>query len=133
MKNAELLKLHPSLPAKQRELKAAERAIAKATADVYRLTEELRHLEKVSKVRDGIALEVRGGGRNEGVWIEALGEDIKRCAAIYAHNDGAAFGLHTYTDAFGRQGEQWHGADLTRAEAERQAYEWVLRGVRPPR
>ena len=73
--------------------------------------------------------------RRDGGWIEALGDDIERCAQIYpnAHNDGATYGLHTYTDPFGRADEQFHEANFSHAKAEELALAWVVKGVRPPR
>jgi hypothetical protein len=112
--------------------KALRQAAKTALAKAERLDEELEVLDRVTSVSEGIALTGRGG---QGGWIEALGDDVRRCAEIYpnAHNGGRTFGLYTYTDSFGRQGEQWHGADLNRAEAQMAAMAWVVRGIRSSR
>jgi hypothetical protein len=130
MKNADLVKSFPQRAAKRAELAAAKRAITAAAKKAEKLDAELRELDKITEIADGIALR-----RGEGGWIEAVGDDIRRCAQIYpnAHNSGKTYGLYTYTDSFGRAGERWHGFNFSKAEAEQLALTWVLRGIRQAR
>jgi hypothetical protein len=127
MKNADLVRNFPERIRKRAELTAAKRSALSSARKAEKLEQELRALSVITGVIDGIALK-----RSRG-WIEAVGDDIKRCADIYpnAHNGGKTYGLYTYTDAFGRAGERWHGANLTRAQAEQIAMTWVLKGTRP--
>ena len=127
MKNADLVRNFPERARKRAELTAAKRSALSSARKVEKLEQELRTLAVITEVVEGIALKRQGG------WIEAAGDDIKRCADIYpnAHNGGKTYGLHTYTDAFGRAGERWHGANLSKAEAEQIAMTWVLKGTRP--
>jgi len=129
MKNAELIKLYPSLPAKRKQLAALRAQARRVTAAAQALDDEIDELKSVTRIQAGIALSAHDG------WLEAVGEDIRRCAEIYpnAHTKGATWGLHTYTDAFGRAGEVWHGADHSKAAALRLAEAWVIEGMRPPR
>ena len=129
MKNADLVRAAAEVAKIRTDLAAARRRRESAATQVERLERALRDVERVTRVVDGVALEEHGG------WIEALGQEIQRCAQIYpnAHNQGATWGLYTYESSFGRKGERWHGAHLAHDEAERLAYEWVLRGVRPTR
>jgi hypothetical protein len=132
MQNAQIIRALPKRTAKHAESSALRREAKAALAKAERLDEELRVLDQVTEVSEGIAL-LRRGERDR--WVEALGDDIRRCAEIYpnAHNGGRTFGLYTYTDPFGRQGEQWHGAGLSQTEAQMAAMAWVVRGVRPSR
>lgn len=129
MRNSQLVKDLPKLAALKRELAAQRRAAKKADTSAAVLKEQIRELSTVDEVREGTALTRLGG------FIAAAGDDNKRCANIYlnAHNE-KTWGLHTYTDSFGRAGERWHGADFpSEAAAEAVALQWILHGKRPER
>jgi hypothetical protein len=130
MRNDEVIAVLPQLA--KRQARAAElRKIARSSSEeAQRLEDENWQLEQVTKIIDGIALTYHDNG-----FIEAVGEDITRCASIYlnAHNQ-TTYGLHTYTDAFGRAGELWHGADFASEQAANSvALDWIIRGQRPAR
>ena len=129
MKNADLIRTLPKRTAKRAELTTTKRSLVSSGRKAEKLERELRDLDEVTEIVEGIAL-ARSGG-----WIQAVGDDIKRCASIYpnAHNGGKTYGLHTYTDAFGRAGEVWHGSNLSHAQAEQLALAWVLKGTRSER
>lgn len=127
MRNSQLVKELSKLPALKRELAATRRTASSAIKTAARLEDQIRELSTVDEVRDGLTLTRLGG------FIAAAGDDNTRCANIYlnAHNK-KTWGLHTYTDSFGRAGERWHGADFpSEAAAEAVALDWIVRGQRP--
>jgi len=126
MKNAALVSNFEKRKAKRTELAVAKKAAERSYARIAKLEGEVRDLERITKVVDGVALSRRDG------WLQAVGDDIRRCAHLYpnARNDGKTYGLYTYTDMFGKAGEKWHGYDLSKAEAEAKAIAWVVKGVR---
>lgn len=128
MRNADLVRLLPSLPDLRRTLAERRRALAATVKAIDKLQDQIKELERVSEVRDGVALRVSSGA------ISAVGDEITRGAQVYlnAHNR-RTYGLTTYEDAFGRRDERFHGANFSRGEAERLAYAWVLRGEAPIR
>ena len=127
MRNADILAKLPGLPAMRQDAASADREGRKLLARAESLDRDIEVLTRVSEVRDGVALHRVGGE------ILAVGEDIRRCADTYpnARNQGATWGLRTYTDAFGRQGEVWWGAGWAKADAEAAAVAWVTRGIAP--
>lgn len=127
MKNADLVRRLPKLAELRREALLARRATHTAAVRATKLEEELEELERVSEVREGVALIYREG------FIEAAGE-IRRCAQTYAnaHNKGATWGLYTYDDPAGRKGERWWGAEWpSAAAAKAAALAWILHGTVP--
>jgi hypothetical protein len=127
MKNADLVRNFPERTHKRAELAAVKCSVLSSARLAEKLERDLRELTEITEVVDGIALK-----RSHG-WIQAVGDDIQRCASIYpnAHNGGKTYGLYTYTTVFGRAGERWHGFNFTRAAAEQLAMTWVLKGTRP--
>lgn len=127
MRNADIIKRLPRLEALRTEAAAAEREAKAQWARSQALSEEIRELGRVTEVLDGVALQRVGG------FVAAAGEEITRCAEVYpnAHNNGRTYGLHTYTDAFGRQGERWWGAGWERSAAQAAADTWVVQGIAP--
>lgn len=131
MNNAQILRALPKIDEKKKRRSEKMAQVKRLARDIEKLEEQIDILEDVNEVYDGVAIKIYKYGH---ITIKAVDYDsISRCAEVYrnAHN-GWTWGLHTYTDTYGRKGKEWHGAQYPDYdEVIKFAKDWVVHGKLP--
>lgn len=144
MKNAEIIKALPKLKALHSERKTQQYAIkaleAQLTGMRKQLTQleyEIKEIESVTEVFEGIALRCNQKQFDNGPAfdVHAVDHELRRYAEVYpnAHNKGADWGLRLreFNQGNGRDRDDFQGCGWAFADAVLTARRWAAHGTRP--